>query len=299
MISALVPLLLEAALRALLAAVAVWAGLRLLRVGNVAGAESRMGSGAGGGSRHAAGAALAGSSASAAPRLPALAWTSCPRSEAHLRAFLRRCLPMPAEPATAALQPRRAATPAHRRSVPPRNTRPIIPRRSISQLGLRYSCRRRTACLTPRLRPTPADSPRLRPSTAHQANPLPFVLAALAWLLYLGVFAALLLRLLVGLASALRLWMTRRAGRAPARVRRRGRPPPAFQPPRRLPRQHRLRHRSARRLRWLGRGEAARRSGPRALAHSPGRLLSATARRPLCLALLVQPPRMVAQTQTL
>jgi hypothetical protein len=35
MISALVALILEAALRALLAAVAVWAGLRLLGVGNV------------------------------------------------------------------------------------------------------------------------------------------------------------------------------------------------------------------------------------------------------------------------
>ena len=45
-------------------------------------------------------------------------------------------------------------------------------------------------------------------AVASTMKPTPIRLAAVGWILYLGVFVALLLRLLLGLASALRLWMT-------------------------------------------------------------------------------------------
>ena len=81
MISAIVPVLLEAALRALFAAIAVWVGLRLLRVGNVLVQKSAWGL--------VLVAALAmplmphwqGVPASAALKLPALPWSGIQESK--------------------------------------------------------------------------------------------------------------------------------------------------------------------------------------------------------------------------
>ncbi len=199
MISALVPLILEAALRALLAAVAVWAGLRLLGVGNVLVQKAAWGL--------VLVAALAmpllprwqGIPASAELRLPALPWGQMPVS----------AVASPSAPAEPAEPMNQAAT------APQSTTRPIpseldrIPAAAISSSHSPFN-------------PPVSSAPPARsaPDPAHYAsrpisvpqpgasNSSPIRLAALAWLLYLGVFSALLLRLLFGLASALRLWMT-------------------------------------------------------------------------------------------
>jgi beta-lactamase regulating signal transducer with metallopeptidase domain len=190
MISALVPLLLEAALRALLAAIAVWAGLRLLRVGNVLVQKAAWGL--------VLVAALAMPlmphwqvlPATAALRLPALRWNQIPEPQPAAAG------PPAAEPSAAMSQP--VATPQVIDPAPDRYPAPAISNADLN--------------------PSPSSASEATPSSTeptqiHRAseaakNPAPIRVAAVGWLMYLGVFAALLLRLLFGLASAVRLWMT-------------------------------------------------------------------------------------------
>lgn len=200
MISALVPLLLEAALRALLAAIAVWAGLRLLRVGNVLVQKAAWGL--------VLAAALAMPlmphwqvlPATAALRIPALGLGQMPEAKSAGSG------PAIAEPAVAELavaepsasMSHSVATPQVIAGAPDRYPAP-----SISNADLNPP-----AGSASELVPSSTERAPIYMSSARTTNPAPFRLAAVGWVAYLGVFAALLLRLLFGLASAVRLWVT-------------------------------------------------------------------------------------------
>ena len=200
MISALVPLLLEAALRALLAAIAVWAGLRLLRVGNVLVQKVAWG--------------LVLAAAVAMPlmphwqilpatkalRLPALGSSQIPEAKSA-GSGPAIAVPAVAEIAVAepsALMNHSVATPQVIAGVPDRYPAP-----SISNADLNPA-----AGSAIELAPSSTERAPIYMSSASTTNPAPFRLAAVLWLVYLGVFGALLLRLLFGLASAVRLWVT-------------------------------------------------------------------------------------------
>jgi len=181
MISAIFAFLLEAALRGLLAAAAVWAGLRVLRIGNVVAQKAAWGL--------VLVAALAmplaprwqGRPIFAALRLPTLHWDQTPVAEAAgPRAVTPASAQVVAEPAAQIFQSPAISSEeftAHARSAP-------------------EAAMDRSASVAV---PQPE---------AAKAGPAPPRVAEIAWVLYLGVFAALLLRLLFGLAAALRLWMT-------------------------------------------------------------------------------------------
>jgi beta-lactamase regulating signal transducer with metallopeptidase domain len=205
MISALVPLLLEAALRALLAAIAVWAGLRLLRVGNVLVQKAAWGL--------VLVAALAMPlmphwqvlPATAALRLPALGSSQIPeaKSAGSGAAIAEPAVAVPAvaEIAVAehsASMSHSVATPQGIAGVPDRYPAP-----SISNADLNPA-----AGSAIELAPSSTERAPIYMSSARTTNPAPFRLAAVGWVAYLGVSAALLLRLLFGLASAVRLWVT-------------------------------------------------------------------------------------------
>jgi beta-lactamase regulating signal transducer with metallopeptidase domain len=197
MISAIVPLLLEAALRALLAAVAVWVGLRVLRIGNVVVQKAAWGL--------VLVAALAmplvprwqGLGIFAALRLPTLHWNQTPAPEAAATAEATPAsVPVVAEPAASVLR-----SPAVEPTVALRSSSPAADRYPAPAISTEEFAS--PATLTDTIAPDAAPQPE-----AAKTSRAPIRLAAIAWLLYLGVFAALLLRLLFGLAAALRLWMT-------------------------------------------------------------------------------------------
>ena len=211
MISAIVPLLVEASIRPLVAAVAIWAGLRLLGVGNV----------------------LVQKVAWGLVLLAALAMPLLPRSQA-MPAWVGLKLPAVRLPALELPAPSRwmqeqAARPQLTAAAPPiavaepdgsasRYPAPVI---SMAQFD------------TPTEEPATtgvssvmAVVPQVQPDSSLQEAPMTtnypegsrpqaaaphargFSLVAVAWSLYLGVFAALLLRMLFGLVSALGLWLT-------------------------------------------------------------------------------------------
>ncbi len=208
MISALVPLLVEASIRALVAAVAVWAGLRLLGVGNV----------------------LVQKVAWGLVLLAALAMPLLPRSQAT-PAWVGLKLPavrLPALelPAPSTWMQRQAAKPQLTASAPPvaltepdgsasRYPAPVI---STAQFDTPTEEPATTGVSSVTVAVPPGSSLQAalastnsaegsRPPAARPRAHL-MSLAAAAWSLYLGVFAALLLRMLFGLVSALGLWLT-------------------------------------------------------------------------------------------
>jgi beta-lactamase regulating signal transducer with metallopeptidase domain len=200
MISAIVPLLLEAALRALLAAIAVWVGLRLLHVGNVLVQKAAWGL--------VLAAAVAMPlmphwqvlPATAALRVPVLGWSQIPEakpadsgSATAGPAFSQLAV---VEPSPSMSQP--VAIPKGIAGAPDRYPAP-----SISNADLNPP-----ADSTFELEPSSTERAPIYMSSAKKTNPAPIRMAAVGWLLYLGVFAALILRLLFGLASAIRLWVT-------------------------------------------------------------------------------------------
>ncbi len=232
LIAALVPLILEAALRALLAAFSVWAALHLLNVSNVVAQKIAWGL--------VLVAALAmplaphwqAMQAFAALRIPAV-----PQSAPLLPALIpNKALTEPrlgAHPAATAVRPRKATS----ISAPTANFNSLglsapaskaVPNQDLSQaepieapatsdsriVSNRASIRpsqdhvRGTQASAPaqsqlQSNAIPTATPRPNPS---KSNAAPISAFAWGWLLYLGVFGALLARLLVGLASALRLW---------------------------------------------------------------------------------------------
>lgn len=217
MISVLVSLLFEAALRALIAAVAVWTGMRFLRVGNVLVQKAAWGL--------VLVAALAmplaprwpGLTVAAALRLPALPWNQ-PR--AYASASPRKTAPEPApvvaDPSAAILQsPAVLQSPTAAQSVPPQSSDPAAERYPAAS---RYPAPVISSVdFYPNAQQAPASPEPLRyssvPVAARQPaeselHPAPIRLAMIGLLVYLGVFAAMLLRLVFGLASALRLWIS-------------------------------------------------------------------------------------------
>ncbi|MGA3135285.1 MAG: M56 family metallopeptidase [Terracidiphilus sp.] len=182
----MIPVLIEAALRALLVAFAVWSGLRLLRVSYVLAQKAAWG--------------LVLAAALAMPLvmrwqwLPASAAISLP---AHPWAqTVDRWLAGPSRPSTAPLPE------ASRTREPVLATGDRFPKPWVSHSDFNPS--------------NPADQepapfPRsLTAAVPEKSSPFgslrSFRLATVAWLLYLGVCAALLLRLLFGLGLAFRLW---------------------------------------------------------------------------------------------
>jgi beta-lactamase regulating signal transducer with metallopeptidase domain len=188
-----VPLLLEASLRALLAAAAVWAGLRLLGVGNVLVQKLAW--------------ALVLVAALALPLLPR--WRLLPDSVAlrlpHLASQPQASAAPERKPQQAVTEPN-AETTAYRYDGS-RYPSPII---TTGQVDSPADTPASPAIAE---RPSPAAfspvpaAPKLA-AAAPQAQPLRIPFAAMAWFFYMAVFAVLLLRLVLGIASALRLWLT-------------------------------------------------------------------------------------------
>ena len=207
MMISLYPVILEAALRALLAAVAVWAGLRLLRVANVLVLKAAW--------------ALVLVASFALPLAPG--WMGLPAWAA---------LKLPVLSAA----PQVAAAPAANPAAASEFAAAPTPRPAIADTG-RYSSpeisdsRIESATVSAAIaNPAVDESVASDPAVAHQrsyapvnattasesaanlkdAGPFPNRIATYCMVLYLGVAVALLLRLLLGLASAIRLWCTAR-----------------------------------------------------------------------------------------
>jgi beta-lactamase regulating signal transducer with metallopeptidase domain len=192
MIPGAVPVLLEAALRALAAAVVLWGCMRLLRVENVLAQKAAWGV--------VLAAALAMPLLMRIPLLPAWAAIRVPAIVWH------RTAAVTAEPAAAA---RVAAAPAVQYNVAGRDaglqdetdTDEIYRYSAPAISNSKYDAEPRSAPAAPAV-----TAPVVHASTPA-ASVSPHRLAAYGWLAYLCVTAALLLRLLVGLCSSLRLWM--------------------------------------------------------------------------------------------
>ena len=202
MISAVAPLMLEAALRALLAAVAVWAGLGALRISNVVVQKAAWGL--------VLVAAIAmplaphwqGAPVSAALHLPTIHWNqSTPLEPTAKQAITPVSTPAVAEPAASVLQSPAVESPVALRSSRPSEDRYPSPAISSEE----FTSPAQSEPEAPMYASTPIAAPLPHAATASASRIHP---ATVAWLLYLGVFAALLLRLFVGLASALKLWVT-------------------------------------------------------------------------------------------
>ncbi len=189
MIPSPLPVLLEATLRALVAALAVWAGLRLLRVRNVLAQKAAWGL--------VLIAALAMPllmrwqwvPAWAAVKLPTALWANAmdtPRSSAPAAAGY---VSASAEPATIT------------QSVPEAQDPLPTPTAHADELH--------AAPITD-FEAAPIPAPAVAPDSRSVAMNASKRLLALGWILYLGVCATFLSRLLWGLASSLRLWMQAR-----------------------------------------------------------------------------------------
>jgi beta-lactamase regulating signal transducer with metallopeptidase domain len=168
----MISLLIEAALRTLLVALAVAGGLRLLRVSNVL-AQKRTW-------------ALVLAAALLMPLLMRWQWLS---------AFAPIRVPMHAQ---AQLANARLADAVPARQAPPGTTPPEASRTlRFAPLPVENS-----------VAPAALRSGELAPAVAPQSTPILLQPLDLAWLLYLGVGAVLLARLLYGIGSAVRLWTT-------------------------------------------------------------------------------------------
>ena len=215
--SALVPLLLEASLRALVAAVAVWAGLRLLGVGNVLVQKVAWG--------------LVLVAALAMPLLPR--WQAMPdwfalRLPAQsAQSQSQTARPEPAAPVAVA-EPEVGASryPAPVISTAQFDTPADEPARTRFDTPADESAATTVPSAITQLPSATAAIPPASTSSLTHAAPMTtgsvavsrppatapqkhrWSLAAIAWSLYIGVFAALLLRIVFGLVSALRLWQT-------------------------------------------------------------------------------------------
>jgi beta-lactamase regulating signal transducer with metallopeptidase domain len=169
----MISLLIEAALRTLLVALAVAGGLRLLRVSNVL-AQKRTW-------------CLVLAAALAMPLLMRWQWLSASapiRVPVHF--WGQRADSRPAEAATAPSYPPSAATP----------------------LGVSPASGFASQPVDSWIAPVPLRSAEPAPAVAPQSRPNPIQPLTLAWILYLGVGALLLARLLYGIAAAARLWAT-------------------------------------------------------------------------------------------
>jgi beta-lactamase regulating signal transducer with metallopeptidase domain len=190
MIPSQLTVLLEATLRALIAALAVWAVIRLLRIRNVLAQKAAWG--------------LVLIAALAMPllmrwRVPTWAALNLPTPS-----WAKRAAPTPfAAPAPAASispsgEPETIAQPVQ--DAPDHFPAPAVPDDEIQAPPITA---REAAPI-----PAPVAT---KPAAQRAAQPVPMsttgLLLAIAWILYLGVCAALLMRLLWGLASSLRLWM--------------------------------------------------------------------------------------------
>ncbi len=205
--NAFLPLILEAALRALLAAAAVWAGLRLLRVQNVFVQKAVW--------------ALVLVAALALPFAPDVlglpGWTAVRLPSISTWPTLEQVFATPAQ--DTGRQSQAATTsegvPAGANSDSGRYPAPVISDSNFASTAdvSEY------ADPVPEAMPSAAKAP-VQPSTAVPAAPASTASAAALsgrlttrlladlLLLYLGIAAALLLRLLLGLAAAVRLWIT-------------------------------------------------------------------------------------------
>jgi beta-lactamase regulating signal transducer with metallopeptidase domain len=207
MISDTVPVLLEAAARALFAALVLWAGLRLLRVRNVPVQKTAWG--------------LVLALALAMPllmRMPLPAWARIPvpapawlHAEApvalHADSRARAADPLAAAQA--------AQTPASNLDAAPESARVAPLAGSAPQIS--------TSAFDPLMGGAPerarAAAPvSLAPNSAHSSFGAGFSTLAIARWLYFIVGAALLFRLLFALATSLRLWLRARPVEIPGRL---------------------------------------------------------------------------------
>ena len=193
------PVLVEAALRALVAAVVVWAALRLLRVRNVPAQKAVW--------------TLVLIGALAMPLL--MRWQWLPAADAIqlpvVSGRLISRLAAIAKPPAAAL-PGGHALAVEAAPRPPQSAwsvDPILPRR-VTNPGTEVDLQDTPAMPSAALSLLPAQHEFAPPSVSTDApeHAHRLRLFTLAWLLYFAVAAALLLRLGAGLVSALYLWMT-------------------------------------------------------------------------------------------
>jgi beta-lactamase regulating signal transducer with metallopeptidase domain len=192
-----VPLLVEAAMRALAAAVVLWAAMRLLRVENVLAQKAAWGL--------VLAAALAMPLLMRAPLLPKWAAVRIPAVTWHR------------EPKAAA--PAHAATPAVAWSAKPRAAHAkdvaesaAVPADDPEQYdamqydATQYDVEPRNAMVAPVVAAPIVAAPMTHASAPAAVNSRNWLVPG-AWIAYLWVAGALLLRLLMGLASSMRLWM--------------------------------------------------------------------------------------------
>jgi len=192
MIPSQLTVLLEATLRALIAALAVWAVMRLLRIKNVLAQKTAWGL-----------VLIAALTMPLAMRwqwvptwaevnLPSLSWERT--AWAKVSAPTPFAAPAPASSTSPSGEPETIAQPLP--DATDRFPAPAVPDDEIQAPPI---AAREAAPI-----PAPvATKPAAKPAAISTTG----VLLPLAWILYLGVCAALLLRLVCGLASSLRLWM--------------------------------------------------------------------------------------------
>jgi beta-lactamase regulating signal transducer with metallopeptidase domain len=187
MIPSQMTVLLEATLRALIAALAVWAVMRLVRIRNVPAQKAAWG--------------LVLIAALAMPLLmrwqwvPAWAAVNLPTpSWAKMAAPTPFAAPAPAASGLPSGEPERIAQPLP-------DATDHFPARAVP--GDEIQAPRMTARDAAPIPAPVATKPAAQPAVLSTTG----LLLVIAWILYLGVCAALLLRLLWGLISSLRLWM--------------------------------------------------------------------------------------------
>lgn len=166
----MISLLIEAALRTLLVALAVAGGLRLLRVSNVLAQKKAWG--------------LVLAAALLMPLLMRWQWLSASapiRVPVHAWGQPADSRPVDVAPAS--------ATPPSTAALEAPQTLKLIPQPFENSVA-----------------PPAARSAESAPTVAPKAKPVTVHFATLAWLLYLGVSAMLLARLLYGIGAAARLW---------------------------------------------------------------------------------------------
>jgi beta-lactamase regulating signal transducer with metallopeptidase domain len=194
--------LFEATLRALIAAVAVWAGLRLLRVKNVPAQKAAWG--------------LMLVAALAMPLL--MRWRLVPAWAAvnlPIPSLQKMVAPAPVvtlAPVAPVLSSREPETitqplPATKEDFPA----PAVQIRRGNRVHSAPVNNNGPAPIPPRVVQTPAAGPTAQPAAGRTAQLATWAstrrVLAITWILYLGVCAALLFRLVWGLASSFRIWI--------------------------------------------------------------------------------------------
>ncbi len=205
MTTSLYPLILEAALRALIAATAVWAGLRIMRVANVLVLKTAW--------------ALVLIAAMALPLAPS--WLALPTWATLRLPVLSAVQQVAAAPAVRAVEPVQASAAFEPAPATERTNSGEFSAAEISHSRFQSASPGTVEdAVTPGVLTAsthdllPADAPTSATLTAAHtaetltANRLPFNVAVFGLLLYLAIASALFLRLLIGLAAAIRLWMT-------------------------------------------------------------------------------------------